>query len=381
MTEGSGGGEPADTGWPGRPPGNPATGGQPGVVAWRPAAPQSGAIPLRPLSLGEIFNGAITSMRRSPAASLGIGAALSAVAGIATALIALKVDHARSTGNVSSPAAGFSASGANLIIGLVVNMLLCGLLAPVVGRAIQGMSTSLREAWHLARPRLPALLGTTMLLLTIYCALWIPVGLALAVAVVTHQPAFIVLAVFVALATILAEVAGWTFLIMAATVVMLERTGPAHALRRSWQLVRASFWRILGILLLTELIFFIASEIIALPFIGAGLAIAGGAQADASALSVTIAGIGAVVAGAVIRPFLAGVTVLLYCDTRMRREGLDLALRSGGAGPFPAGNPGLIWAPPVPGSAWPGSAWPGSAGPGSAGPGSAGPGQPGRAAW
>jgi hypothetical protein len=371
MTESNGGAQPADTGRLARPPGTPGTSGQPGAEAWRPAAPQPGAIPLRPLSLGEIFNGAITSMRRSPAASLGVAAALSAVAGIVTAFSTHQIDHARSAGNMSAAAADFSAYGASLIISFVLNTLLCGALASVVGRTIEGMSTSLRESWHLARPRLAALLGTTMLLLTIYCALWIPFGLVLTGAIATQQPALISLAVLAALLTILAELAGWTLLIMAATVVMLERTGPAQALRRSWQLVRASFWRVLGILLLTALIFVIASEIIALHFLIAGLAVAGGAHAHVTVWSMTIAGVGAVVAGTVIRPFLAGVTVLLYCDTRMRREGLDLVLRTGGSGPLPAGDPSLIWAPPVPGSAVPGSA----------GPGSAGLGQPGRAAW
>ena len=66
----------------------------------------------------------------------------------------------------------------------------------------------------------------------------------------------------------LAEIAGWTLLSMSAVVVVLERAGPAAALRRSWQLARTRFWRILGILLLTALIYFVVSEIIALPFIG-----------------------------------------------------------------------------------------------------------------
>jgi hypothetical protein len=54
-----------------------------------------GSIPLRPLSLGEIFNGAVASMRRGPAASLGIAALLSVVAGAAPALATLNVDRLR----------------------------------------------------------------------------------------------------------------------------------------------------------------------------------------------------------------------------------------------------------------------------------------------
>ena len=65
MTEGDGRGSyDAGSGWP----------GSPGSSA---AAAQAGGIPFRPLSLGEIFNGAITSMRQSPAATLGMAALLS----------------------------------------------------------------------------------------------------------------------------------------------------------------------------------------------------------------------------------------------------------------------------------------------------------------
>ena len=65
--------------------------------------------------------------------------------------------------------------------------------------------------------------------------------------------------------------------------------------------------------------------------------------------------IGAIAAGTVTRPITAGVTVLLYVDMRMRKEGLDLALRTAS------------------GSAQPGSGQPGSGLPGSGLPGSGGP--------
>ena len=75
--------------------------------------------------------------------------------------------------------------------------------------------------------------------------------------------------------------------------------------------------------------------------------------------------IGAIAAGTVTRPITAGVTVLLYVDMRMRKEGLDLALRtaSGTAGRArptgqPAGRRGppgddfaTVWRPPSAGPA------------------------------
>jgi hypothetical protein len=86
--------------------------------------------------------------------------------------------------------------------------------------------------------------------------------------------------------------------------------------------------------------------------------------------------IGAIAAGTVTRPITAGVTVLLYVDMRMRKEGLDLALRSAsGPGHLGSGLPGsggplgddfaTVWRPP---SAGPVPPNPLPAGPVAAGP-------------
>ena len=72
--------------------------------------------------------------------------------------------------------------------------------------------------------------------------------------------------------------------------------------------------------------------------------------------------IGAIAAGTVTRPITAGVTVLLYVDMRMRKEGLDLALRTAsGTGQPGTGQPGgpvavgddfaSVWRPPSAGPA------------------------------
>ena len=62
--------------------------------------------------------------------------------------------------------------------------------------------------------------------------------------------------------------------------------------------------------------------------------------------------IGAIAAGTVTRPISAAVTVLLYVDMRMRKEGLDLALRTAsGGGPLTDSDFAAAWQPPRPGQA------------------------------
>ena len=103
-----------------------------------------------------------------------------------------------------------------------------------------------------------------------------------------------------------------------------------------------SFWRVFGITLLAGIIVAIAGAILQLPF-----TVLGGLSRSGIAETVIIV-IGAIAAGTVTRPITAGVTVLLYVDMRMRKEGLDLALRTASG----TGQPGtgrLALASPAPG--------------------------------
>src|SRR5262244_3395884 len=67
-------------------PGQPGTGYPPsgGWTAPPPQAPKPGVIPLRPIAVGEILDGAFTSIRRNPKATLGIAAVVLTISGIIT---------------------------------------------------------------------------------------------------------------------------------------------------------------------------------------------------------------------------------------------------------------------------------------------------------
>ena len=67
-----------------------------------------------------------------------------------------------------------------------------------------------------------------------------------------------------------------------------------------------------------------------------------------SVAAIIIAGVGTIVSGAVSRPVSAGVTVLLYLDLRMRKEGLDLALQNAATGEQMTGDEfETVWRPPA----------------------------------
>ena len=156
--------------------GQPGAGDGPPPGGWAPPpqAPKPGVIPLRPIAVGEILDGAFTSIRRNPKATLGIAAVVLTISGIITTslevllLSQLGVNTGTDQTLTGAQLAGMLAvvipSGLTaLILAFIVQILLTGLLTAVVGRSVLGDRITAGEAWRTALPRLPALLLATLL--------------------------------------------------------------------------------------------------------------------------------------------------------------------------------------------------------------------------
>ena len=334
----------------------------------RPAAPKPGVIPLRPIGVSEILDGAFTAIRRNPRATLGVGALIMTVYGIVAAVVApgavtglgfssfgrtQQANQAQARQELSNLGHELAGLAVTYLLLVIAGQILAGMLTVVVGRSVLGDQITAGEAWRRTLPRLPAIFGATVLFCLVIIGLWVVylgIGLGL---VAAHAPGGTAVAYFAlaAIAVLGLTVWLWTSFILASQVVVLERTGPARALGRSWRLVWRSFWRVLGITLLTELIAGIAGTILQLPFsIPAGIITShAGTPLHPPVVAVIIGTIGTIVGRTVTGALLAGVYVLLYVDLRMRKEGLDMALRTAGD----AGGPGApgdefatVWRPP-----------------------------------
>ena len=97
-----------------------------------------------------------------------------------------------------------------------------------------------------------------------------------------------------------------SFCIQAA--VIDERRG-VDALRRSWDLVRGSFWRVLAITLVANLLVGALSAVVGAPFVAA---------ADATG-KVVYQLVGQILGGVLFAPPAALITTLLYFDQRRRK--------------------------------------------------------------
>jgi len=338
-----------------------AYGGGPG----QPRAPKPGIIPLRPLSVGDMLGGAFTALRWNPKAILVPSAVLGAISGVMLTVLMFFMEKDM-LAQVSLPATGQPVTsqqwhnflvpyfkyvaafgGATIIFTFVTSVILTGILTIAIGQGVLGrkmaLSSVLGEA-VLARvgPLLATLLLAGLIIsVGLVAAICLSVGIAVLLADVAHLVAIGVLAgVLVALTAIVFAVIIAIRWSLATPVVMLERLGPMASLARSWRLVRGSAWRVLGITLLTNLIFGLIGGVIRAPFMVAGGAGAfGGAQLHPTVVNTVASGVGMIVASTVTAPLTAGIVVLLYADLRMRKEGMAERLQAAAAQQAAPGAP------------------------------------------
>lgn len=325
---------------PGQAPQPPGYGGyDPWGFGGPLAAPRPGIIPLRPLALGELLDGAFQNIRTHPRVVLGIAAVVAVVSTLIQ--VPFQVLLGRSAATLSEPGAtpdldeivpalsgAASLGGVSVVVGVLANTVLTGLLIVIISRAVLGAPVDGGDCWRAARPRLPGLLGVVVLVglitvvVMIVCLL--PAG---AVLLAGSRGGALALAVLGFLAAIVVAVAISTYLTLAAPAYVLEHSGVVAALRRSRDLVRGRFWPVLGITLLAGVIVSIVSGIITIPFSVASGAIGAATSDPGGLLPVLVGDLGTIIGLTLAAPFQAGVTGLLYVDQRMRREGFDIELQ------------------------------------------------------
>jgi hypothetical protein len=316
--------------------------------------------------MGEILDGAFTAMRWNPKTILGSSVTVATISAVLVALVSYVVQRQVLT-SVHTPGSvtvstqqlvGLAlVGGVTVLVAGVANLILTGLLTVAIGQGVLGKKETLGSAWRAAGPRIWRLLGM-LLLATLFfvVGLAVAVGVSLVLGLLLGEGAH--LSAVGILVGVICGLATWVFAAIvlvrwsvSVPVVMLERVGPLKSLGRSWQLVRRSSWRVLGILVLTELIVGIANEIINVPFslAGGGTAFfsSQAAETHVNVVGLVLSAIGQIIATSLTAPLLAGVIVLLYADLRMRREGMDITLQAAAAGstaePGPGGQNASPW--------------------------------------
>ena len=161
-------------------------------------------------------------------------------------------------------------------------------------------------AWHVGRDlSLGELLRGSIPLMWPLLATWALVHMAEAVGML--------LCGFPALAVM-------TWFLVTAPVIGAERLGPIAAMRRSARLVSRRFWPVLGLALLSGIVAALFGY--ALGLVPTVLALLVGTDGLGWLLTAAAGSLTALIT----MPVVAGTTVLIYLDLRVRTEGLDIEL-------------------------------------------------------
>ena len=336
------------------PPGHPPP-GYPGYAPFGYAGPpvlKPGIIPLRPLTLSDIFNGAVAYVRTNPKATLGITAIVvivSQVLALILQLVPLATLGALDPSmfdTTSSAAESDISDGAAIalftstLVGAITTgtaaLVLSGILTVVIGRAVFGATITPGEAWRRFRCRLLPLFGVTLIQLFGAALLFsLPFGIGIGLGLLLGGVAGFVIGALLFVTIFVLVVYLGTSLMFAPTLVVLERMPVFAAMTRSFALVKNDFWRLLGIWLLAMLIASLVAGAVGFPFSLAGqLMLSLGETVTMVVLAFVLIAIGGAIGQIITAPFSAGVVVLLYTDRRIRAEAFDLVLQTGLPGPI-----------------------------------------------
>lgn len=295
---------------------------------WRPQPPEvrPGVIPLRPITVGELLGAVFATMRLHWRPLLAISSTVAAVSVVLLipAIVAaqpvvrayfalLTMDSGQSSAEVDAT----STAALHAFWGFVPWLLLIVAVqfiaavvidsgtALVVSRAVLGKQTTASAALSAIGRSLPKLIG---------------LGLIIGVSVTAGF--FLCIIPGLILATL------W----FAAPIAMrVEPATIGGSLRRSWTLVGHSFWRVLGILLLVQVLVGVAVQVITTPvsFIGSVGIVTGQSGVDATNADVTSVLLVYLASGVLtllMYSFASVARTLLYLDLRIRHENLAPAL-------------------------------------------------------
>jgi membrane-anchored glycerophosphoryl diester phosphodiesterase (GDPDase) len=188
------------------------------------------------------------------------------------------------------------------------------------------------EAWAATRGKRWRLLGMAFLLgLVVVLGLGVAAVILVIGVVVFDAPVGAAVLVGLGLAAILCVTLAWFWIrvrALAVPTLMLEPVGVFGALRRAVRLTHHQFWRLFGLLLLVSLVIGVAGGILRLPFsiTGEVFLTSSGDTGYGLLLYLLLTAVGTVISSAVLQPFSAAVSALLYIDQRIRKEAYDVEL-------------------------------------------------------
>ncbi|MGH9119697.1 MAG: hypothetical protein ACRD0A_18035, partial [Acidimicrobiales bacterium] len=259
-------------------------------------------VPLRPMTVADILDGAVEILKLAPRTVIVLTAVLLVPIQVAAVVVAnTGLENSTVIGVLGSPlfVGQVGSDRSNVAVVLYV---LSSVLLPVLAAAIAwlaacrygGTSPALGDVARAVGRKVPVLLVAWLLVHVLE--------------VVAAAATFFVLG--------LGGVAVMVLFMLTAPVVAVEGLGPIAAMRRATRLARRGFFMLLMVALLSAFV----ENVVFFAFTALSLLTAGFSWGWAVTAVLTVVGT------IVSKPILAGATALAYIDIRIRVEGLDLEL-------------------------------------------------------
>jgi hypothetical protein len=244
------------------------------------------------MSIGRVFNRAITAIRVNPIVILGLALAIGALPGLVlTFLVGAYAGAAVSDFSTGSLTGLYVMLGISVLISIVIGALVQGALTRATVSASEGRKTSFGENLSTGlRVALP-LIG---------------LGIIIAIGVAIGMVLLVVPGIILALM--------WS---VAAPALVVEREGVFAALRRSSQLTKGARWKILGLFLVVVIAYWLLSLVVSVVGISAYSA------GDPAGLTAANA-IGSVVLGTLMNAATGTIQPALYVELRQWKEGTSV---------------------------------------------------------
>jgi len=298
------------------PPWGPPTGSPYGPPAWRVPSPypplpkagsaRTGPLPLHPMTVGDILDGAFKLLKANVRTIVLVSAIFLIPVNLVAAFFQRDVLggygllQLANDPSLVDQAAGSGPSNALLLssviaafAGFLITPFIGGAVSRVVASSYLGEELGPEPVVRATGRRFLALLGAFLFtfLLKLVGGLFCLVG----------------------------ALVPMTLFLVTTPAVMVEELGPIQAMARSVTLVRARFWAVLGIGVLSGLLASVLGWILSWPF-GIVVTVIG------FRWGWILSAVGEILPALVTMPFVAIVATLVYFDLRIRSEGFDLQM-------------------------------------------------------
>ncbi len=274
-------------------------------AASAPSPPASEGLPrLAPMTVSDILDGGFAIMKRAPATVVGLTAVFVVPVQALGAWLNRGAEGLDLGEAFSQSDTSFQLSDSGAVSGAAWAVLQVGPMIALV--FVAAAMARLVSAWHVGHDlTLRELLRGSVTRAWPLLAAWTMVHLLELVSV---------------LGLGILPLAVMTWFLVTAPIIGAEGIGPVAAMRRSARLVNRRFWMVLGLALLSvlvELLFETALSV--LPTLLTSLL-------GTDGIAWVLTGALMIFTQLVTIPVVAGITVLIYLDLRVRTEGLDLEL-------------------------------------------------------